>query len=369
MGPLVSTQSPIGSNARIRLQAFGLRVILAGWLLGAPVHPSTFGQTTPEDTPPTSTAVASDRSAIESALQLIEQMDQAFESGVRGPALADLDKLVERAKLESPNDGRLYYVVGRWQAFSGRQGDAVTALRKYIDSRDGRNDWRAHCKLGDLFVDQFPHLAKSSYEQANALKSDQPDVVYGLARCAEKMGKAPEALSYAKRLVEIAPTSRNRAYLARLYFSQRQFDEAEREARAALDGALQQESRDSASGPEVDIDGFYRLLVDMQRSRINENPSDSNAYLVLAELIVQRGEHTRRTAMLDAAEILQRGIDGVGADAPAGLYEALGVALAEGGRRGDARAAFLALQERDPSNAVAAEWLSKLGDAANPETK
>ncbi len=367
--PLVNRQRSVRGGAQARRREYVRFLVIVGLLSGHTSIRFSIAQDTAENAPAGSAAPATAESAIDAALQFIEQMDLPAGSGSARPTLAELDKAVESAKVESPTDARLNYVVGRWHGFHGRQGDAVTALRKYVDSRDGRNDWRAHTKLGDLFVDQFPHLAKSSYEQANALKSDEPDVLFGLARCAEKLGRAPEAMTHARRLVEVSPTARHRAYLARLYFAQRQYEDAAREARGALELALEQEKGDPELAKDVDIDGFYRLLVDMQRTRLNENPSDPNDYLVMAKLITQRADNARRVAMLDAADVLKRGVEALKSEVPPSMYEALGVALFEAGRHEDARAAFLALRERDASNAVAAEWLLKLGDAENPPKK
>lgn len=314
--------------------------------------------------PPGSAAApaASTEPAIEAALRLIAQRDERRDGeGVR-VATAELDRAVERARAESAGDPRLNYVLGRWHAWNGRSGDAITALRKYVDSRDGRNDWRAHAALGELFADQFPQLAKSSFDQASALTSDEPIVLFGLARCAEKLGRGSEAIGHARRLVEIAPEPRYRAYLARLYFAQRQWDDAEREARTALNTALERAQHRPDLSLDVDIEGFYRLLIDMARARLVENPQDAEQYMTLARLTMQRADHVRLIALREALAMLQLGMDTLKEGAPPRLEEAWATALGECGKHEEARAAWARILARDPTHAVAAEWLKKLED-------
>lgn len=316
----------------------------------------------PGDVPPTS------GEALDSALQLLSQWDQSPEEADRSTIIAELEKVIDRARAESESDPRRHYLMGRWHALTGRQGDAVTALRKYVDTRDGRHDWLAHRVLADLFVEQFPHLARASYEQANTLKSDEPTVLYGLAKCAEKLGGASEALGLARRLVEVAPTARYRAFLARILFVQRQFDDAEREAQGALELALEAERTNPAMpSAAADLDGYYKLLLDMHRARLNEDPSDADRYLTTARLIRARAENGRRLASLEAVSLIKRGMERLADNAPLTLREQFAIALVEAGRTVEARSTLLDIQRRDPANAVAAEWLAKL-DASAPET-
>lgn len=329
---------------------------------------SAAGQTdTKSDSTPAADVQPATDTAIDAALRLIAQFDRSAEVGAPAPLLADLEKIVDRAKTEAAGDRRLSYVVGRWYALSGRQGDAVTALRKYLDTREGRNDWHAHLALGDLFVDQFPHLALSSYDQANGLKSDEPGVLYGLARCAEKLGRMPDALTHARRLVDVAPTARYRSYLARLLFAQRQYEDAEREAQGALEQAAAAQLADpSRLSSALEIDGYYKLLLDMRQMRLAENPADADRYVAVAQLIGERAKQSQRTAMMEAVEVLRRGMENLKSDPPISLREALAIALDEAGRTDEARAEFEAIRKADPTHAVAAQWLARLMPGETP---
>ena len=266
-----------------------------------------------------------------------------------------------------PDSAWLDYLHARSFAMAGRRMDAAEHLRKFVDSPEGRNEWRAHRLLGDAFVAEFPRLAKGSYDKALQLNPNEPGVLYGLSVCTYKLGDATEAVRLARESVAAdgRKTIRYVANLASLLQATGDLGGALREARASLDLALAQVAEKSAGRADLLFaDGQYGLTLSILQARTRA-PGDPNAddFLHLARLIHDRAALAGRLAQLDVVAVLESGVERT-PDTPAALLEAYAVSLAAVGRANDARRVFERLLEVDPTSMTATEGLRRL-DAAS----
>jgi tetratricopeptide (TPR) repeat protein len=224
--------------------------------------------------------------------------------------------------------------------------------------------------LGDLFVGQYPRLARASYETADRLKPDEPAVLLGLSKCAQAVGDLGEAAALASRAVRIDGNRDIRfgQHLASVLLAQRKFAESQRVAEADL-AAIRDQARDSA-GTRITaekLDGQYRLLIDILQKHVEADPGAVGVYLDLARYMRLQVESATALSRYDALRVLQRGVEQSGAEAPVALLEQYAIALADVERTEDAVVQFEAILARDPANVIAKEWLGRLrAGTANP---
>lgn len=280
--------------------------------------------------------------------------------------LSDLESTLQSLEAQAPDHPRLPYLKARALASAGRDGDAVTQVRRFLESREGRNEWKAHRLLGDLFVDEFPQLSRSAYAKALELNPGEPSVLFGLSRCAHKLGQIDEALSLARRAVEAQPDSRYFAHLARIFVARRQWPEARREALAAADHARRalrdQPGRRAAA---ADLDVQLRLLTDVLQVRLRDIDPTADDYLELAGALAERAANANLLSHFDRVSVLAQAVRHFQPDVPVTLREQYATALVEVGRRQDAADEFSAILETDPANTVAVYWLERLKNTAD----
>lgn len=301
--------------------------------------------------------------ALRAAFALLDRLEAG---DIHRPAPEDVETLaryVEVIRSAEPGNPRLQYLFGWLMALNGRQGDAIAAMRSFLETREGRNDWRAHKILGDLYVGAYPQLAKSEYEEADSLKGHVPGVLYGLSRCAFKLGRSDEAAELARKAVAAdgGKTLRFVSHLARIHAARHDWAQADREARAAL-GIAQATGGDRPGEAALleTIDAQYALLIDITQSRLTESPGVAQRYLQLAGLIGERAENARLIAWRKALTVLANGVEATAPSATPGMKEQYAVALAELGRHDEAVATFQEILTADPTNELALQWLARL---------
>lgn len=318
-------------------------------------------------------AAVSVTESVEAARSLIDQWDvSAIEDEV--PALAaELNRRILALQAADPANPWLPYLFGRLHALNGRIGEAIDQLRRFVDSREGRTDWKAYRVLGDLFIGEFPRLAKANYDRAAELNPSEPTVLAGLSITANKTGARDEALRLARAAVDADGRKRVRFinHLARMLALVKQRDEAEREALAALRLAeADVERQPGRRGPLQVVANQYDLLIEIVGGRAAETAGvNSDDYVRLSDYMMRRAEAAVRLSKHDRLSVLQRGMESLAEPSPR-LLESFAAALAEVGRNDEAIVQFEKLLTIEPDNVVAREQLARLRpDGDRPEVK
>ena len=324
-----------------------------------------FGQeSAPSDVKPTR------EDALRAAVEALEQAERQQEEGeVRATAMEEINRRLTTLQGADPTHPWLPYLYARAYALAGRTGDAIDQLRKFVETREGRNEWQAHLRLGDLFLQEYPRLAKASYEKAAALKADEPTALLGLSACAYKTGEVDAALRLAQQAADAdaRKTVRIVNHLARMFIAKQQWAEADRAAVLALELAeTAVRSRPGMRGPLRTLDGQYQLLTDFLQARVGEKVAGPEDFVRLAGYIRKRSDVAARLSLHDALRVLESGVNATAPNTPPRLQEQYAVTLAEVGRTEAAVAAFEKLLTLDPSNATAADWLERLRSASKP---
>ena len=314
-------------------------------------------------TPSTITADEAVRMAIEATDRL-----QSLGGRDAPQAVADqVNRYIEIVQSQDPGSAWLPYLYGRAYAIIGRQGEAVDQLLQFVETREGRNEWRAYAILGDLFVDEFPQLARGNYAKAKALNPTESSVLQGLSKCAFKLGETEEAISLAREAVasDQDRSVRYVAHLADLMQAAGRAQEALREAETSLElakGAVRE--RPGQHGPLLVVDARYKRLLDILQTLVNDPAhQDFDDYLRVSSFIRERSQITRLLSLHEALRVLEAGVNKASPDAPSALLEQYAVTLAEVDRTDAAIEVFQRLLAADPDNAVAVEWLARLRPA------
>ena len=329
--------------------------------------PSAVGPTT-APIADTSQSPAENRKSTEEALRSAREMlDRFDENRNENPSPVELEELTRHIfALQStdPANPWLSYLQGRAYAYGGRNGDAIDQLRRFVETRDGRSEWKAFRALGDAFVGEFPRLAKANYARAAELNPSEPSVLMGLSICAGRTGDTEEALRLARRAVESdgRRSVRYVNHLARTLSAMKERSEAEREALSALRLAEDRvRNQPGERGPLQSLASQLDLLIAIVGERINES-ADSSAddFVRLAEYMARRTETAVQLARYERLALFQRGMDATASSPSPRLLENYAEALADVGRNDDAITQFERLLLLKPDDPVALEWLTRL---------
>jgi tetratricopeptide (TPR) repeat protein len=245
----------------------------------------------------------------------------------------------------------------------GRKGEASDHLQKFVDSREGRNDWKAFRILGDLFVDEFPRLAKGNYDKAAQLKAREPSVLLGSSTCAYHMGDHEEALRLAREAADAdgRQTLRYVAHLARMLAARQQWAEADAVAVTALSLAEQAVRAQPGRREALEtVETQYQLLIDLLKSRFGDGSSTVDDALRWAGYIRKRADIGQALSRHDSLKVLEQALSTAQANPPHALVEQYAVTLAEIGRTEAAIVEFERFLEMYPQNTTAPGWLERL---------
>jgi len=318
---------------------------------------------------------AEDKSVEQLIQETIEILDTAADLRRDQAELTSLQSVFDEASqnvqaiLErEPSNPWLFYLRGRAYSLTGKPADAAQELRQFVETREGRNEWRAYRSLGDLFYENFPRLARSHYKKALGLKAGDSEILIGLSRCHLKFGEKDEAIRFAREAVNADRRTKPEyvSHLASLLQDAEQWDEALREAESAVELARKSvEAKPGLRGPLRELDMHYGALLDILQSRLSRADTDDLQDCVrLAEHGRAQAEIIRTLALHDVLLLIQRRVDAVEGNRSPQLLEQYGVLLAEVGRTDDAIAAFDELLQSDPGNATASQWLKRLRPAS-----
>lgn len=309
-------------------------------------------------------------SAISEAVAAIDQLDSVTDDEQRREQLDAIEKRLTDIRTVASDSSWLLYLSGRVHAYRGRFSEAADQLRKFVETREGRNQWRAYKVLGDLFAETFPRLAKANYKKADALKPDEREVLVGLSACSMKLGYRDDALDFARRAASAGGTENLTAvtHLARVLLAAKYLEEARQQAIRALELAEQAlHDRPGQRRAVADVVVQLELLVAVLNRRIEETPRDAALYLRLADATERKGRIETRLARFEALAIIRRGLKNTEPNPPAFLRERWAVLLAELDRREQAVASFQQLLRENPNHALARRWLEQLG-VIDPDT-
>ncbi|MCH8146968.1 MAG: hypothetical protein IH987_03115 [Planctomycetes bacterium] len=322
-------------------------------------------------------ATTEDQPSAEEALRLSIDAAERLEDAGGDETLDLLEKINAFTAIvhaDNPINPWLDYVTGYAFAASGRKGDAIERIQTFVHTREGRNYWQAHRLLGDLLINSYPRLAKSSFVKARRLKQDDPTILYGLSRCAASAGEFATAVELAEQVVS-ADGGKSLSYvhfLTELFIQENRWDEAWRSARqavsiaerdislAATGGSAERETGGNLRAKLLLLVAEIEVSLEVLRGVIREDPAGEDAYLQMAGLTRKRAVSGIRISKIDELKILEEGVKETGDRASRHLLQAHAVALAEVGREDDAIVAFQKLLEKDPANSTATEWLIRL---------
>ncbi len=304
--------------------------------------------------------------AVRAALGIFARLDGGDFDEIPPDLIENLNRYVVVLQVKAVNNPWRAYIAGRTFTLLGRGGDAIEQLRRFVDTREGRNEWQAFRVLGDLMVQEFPRLAKSNYEKAQTLKRGEPAVLYGLSFCAFQMGDFAEATRFAQDAVDADRKRDVRfpGHLAKVLLQVGRREDADRAATAALDIAqLRARNNPRSAKPLLTLDQQYQLLVEVLRAKlafpagVTGLAEDS---LRLAGIVRERAAVADKLAWYDVHRVLENAVQRAGAQAPTTLMEQYGVALAQVGRTEDAIETFQNVLTAQPENAIAKQWLERL---------
>lgn len=304
--------------------------------------------------------------AIRAALAIFARLDGG-EFDELPPDLIDyLNRYVVVLQVKASSNPWRAYIAGRTFALLGRGGDAIEQLKRFVETREGRNEWQAYRVLADLLVQEFPRLAKSHYDKAQALKPAEPAVLYGLSFCAFQLGDLAEAARYAQDAVDADQKQDVRfpAHLARILLQTGRREEAERAATRAVDIARQRLRTNPRSGRLlVSLDLQYQLLIEVLRAKLATPAGTAGLCedsVRLGGIVRERSAIADKLAWHEALRVLEAAVNRAGSQAPISLLERYGEALAEVGRTEEAVGAFEKILESHPENPAAKSWMERL---------
>jgi len=319
-------------------------------------------QRKPTDRSSEATSVPSE-DAVRAAREMLDRAEFAVTQAERDELAKSIKEYIESIRSAEPQDAWLLYLQGRLNVVSGRFSEARDQLRAFLETREGRNEWSAYRVLGDLFVEQFPRLAKFQYDRAVELKPNEPTTLLGLSICEQKLADLDNARQHAQEAV-LADGRRNVRYLvqfATVLKAQKRWAQAESEAAEALElaeAAAAEQPGDSEVLQRVEAQ--YRLLTEIADGLLRESPGEAVAYTRLAGYVRKHADVQRRLRGHDALAVLALGVERTAPNVPIELRAAYAIELAEVGRRQEATAQFELVLAADPNHALAREWLTRL---------
>ncbi|MGB2986817.1 MAG: hypothetical protein WBE26_13175 [Phycisphaerae bacterium] len=369
----------------MKKRADRIRLLVTVWFCGFAVAALAVDPTDPvrktaepaKDAPALETPIEREigvEEAIHLANDAFDRLEAGYETDDLKAILDQANRYIELVETKDPANPWLTYLYARAYVHVGRRGEAVDLLRKFVETREGRNEWQAYRILGDLFVDEFPRLAKGTYDKASALNTGEPSVTEGLSRCALKFGNTEEAIRLARRAVAAdgRQTLRYVSHLATVLKAASRWSEAREEAESALQLARRMMTdKPGSRAPLLVVDAQYKMLIEILQARVNEPGHDAvDDYSSLATYIRERGRITQMLVLHDVLRAIEAGVNRTEPDTPPALLEQYAIVLTEVGRTEHAIAVFEKLLEIDPNNTAAPEWLRRLRpEPAIPDTE
>lgn len=306
---------------------------------------------------------------IENAGDLLNGLEAHRAVAPDDPDLSGVRTIIQEISVIAPADPYLIFLHARYMVLTGLAGDASRKLREFVETRQGQTEWRAFRLLGDLYLDEFPSLAKSSYKKAAALSPGEAGVLFGLSVCEMKLGAIEAAVQLARGAVAADGRAAIRyvAHLARALQADEKWDEALREAENALLMARRETERDPvARRPLESLSAQYTLVMSILRSRIAAQIDDSvNDFLRLDTCVRQQFRVREKLTLHDWLAVVESRVKSSGPDTPLALLQLYGRLLSDVGRTEDAIGTLERVVKLDPDNAEAEKTLVRLRKTAS----
>lgn len=310
---------------------------------------------------------------IRSADRLLDRLEARPKLAPDDPDLRKVNQDIDRIRSSDESNAYLLFLRARFLVLARRPADASIKLLEFVEKQQGQSEWRAFRLLGDLFLDEFPRLAKSNYKKAAVLIPFEPSVLYGLSVCEMKLGALKESVRLAREAVRADGrlTIRYVFHLAEALRADKQLDEALREAEFALKLAQDE----SAENPDerdqlLLIDGQYGLLTSILRSRIADpETAGVNDFLRLSTCVRQRIRVTEKLALHELLDVIAAGVQGSEPNTPLALLQQYAILLSDVGRIGKAIEVVERVVQLDPDNADAEALLGRLRKFSRAEPK
>ena len=299
--------------------------------------------------------------SIRAAIVLLDQLEQSQTRPIDTANLDGVNELIIAVEKADPTNPWLTYLFGRSFALMGRAGDAIDKLRKFTETREGRNEWKAFRTLGDLFVEQYPQLARAEYRNAEALKANDPTIIFGLSRCAYGIGEPQEALRLARQVAQWGDGRNVRyvSHLARMLIANELWSQADQTTATALEIAQQDAGKNlGRRDPLLVVDQQYQLTIDLLGARIKLRGATVDSSLQLARAIRERANLRRTISLFNVLDILEATIKAGDVRRRPEVLQEYAETLAEVGRTAEAKEQFERLLKLQPGNTSARDWLS-----------
>lgn len=330
----------------------------------APKGEGTVPLPTPEGNTvlPPAEATISATDAVAAANKILDQVSAKDDPQGALRAAEQLDELISRLRRAQPESPWLLYLVGRAMALRGRANEGAEHLRRFVETPEGRNDWRVHWALGNMLSETFPRLALANFRKALAMKSDEPRVLSALSRCELTLGYKDDALKHAREAVA-ADGGTSAVFVARLATACQQLgllEEARQHATEAIRiGEVTMKTAPVMYADVIKLKNQIHLLISILDGRLAQDPKNAEAYIEIAENKLRLAKIELVITRLETAGMLERALAEFEMPPPE-LLERLAILRAELGQQDSAAALFERLLQVQPDNPVAAQWLEKL---------
>lgn len=323
-------------HRKISFQVF-LQMGGMGFLLSSIVTAQTS-----QPTPSESVIPISVEDLLADTLSKIDQWDQQGRLVVDAEEAEKLNESITLIQQQEPSHPWLSYLIARSFALVGRRHDAIDHMQIFVRTREGRNEWRAYRFLGDLFVESFPRLAKTNYEKAAALQGSDPDVKFGLSRCAYRMGDFAGSIRLAQDAVDL-DRHRSIRYVSQLSRSAaivKKWDLALSSSITALSYAKEKAQDQPGDTPTlIQVNVQYQIVIDILQARLSDTDNTeilSSGYVQLADIIAERAAIAEKLSHHDVVRVLASAVTRTSPDTPVSLLERYGIALENVGRKEEA---------------------------------
>lgn len=268
--------------------------------------------------PPISTDEALDRALVE--VRIAE---------TRGPdaqkAFLRAGQFVEYVLAQDRYNRRALYYKARLLILGNRGPEALGTLQRWTDSPQGQNDWEAHLLLGKLYeAGGFHKLAKPSLHKALSLNPLNPQICAALTRCEMNMLNYQAAVQHARETVRMLGSSASPAdyaLLSETLLLNKQLDEADGQARVAIDAAGDLLRSEGSSVPSLELLGrCLALAIKVKQAKLEGNPETGALCLEVSRLIQKQTEAASLVKTHEALGWSLRGLDSSGDSAPVTLF-------------------------------------------------
>lgn len=240
--------------------------------------------------------------ALDKALASLRMAERSTDQAEANEAFERVQTYLGFVLGQDPANLRAQYYQARLLILKGRKRDAIRPLTRWVESREGGNDWEGHFILGSLYLEsQFYKLAKPILEKAAELNPREPRIYSALSRCAEALLDRDKAVAYAQRAVEQAganATPAQHRLLANAMANAGQLSAADAQAGIAINLAQQRIQQVGATLPALkELDQGLNVAQGIKERMLKAGSGDLRLYYEIMQLL----QHRSRVARLSDA--------------------------------------------------------------------